>query len=88
MHNTVREKQKIFKQLCHFCNTNSELLPASAYKASILAVVRRSTLTISAAIFLRLKARDSIVNAFLAYRTFSYPEPGSLVLVHYLYKVI
>ena len=58
MHNTVREKQKIFKQLCHFFNTNSELLPASAYKASILVVVRRSTLTISAAIFLRLKARD------------------------------
>ena len=30
MHNTVRKKQEIFEQLCHFLNTNSELLPASA----------------------------------------------------------
>ena len=58
MHNTERKKQNIFKQPCHFFSTNSELLPASACKPSILAVVRRSTLTSSSAIFRRLKARD------------------------------
>ena len=58
MHNRVRKKQKIFKQPCQPVRTNSELLPASAYNCSIRAVLRRSRLTRSAAIFLRLKARD------------------------------
>jgi hypothetical protein len=58
MHNKVRKKQKVFKQACHSCTTNSELLPASAYNCAIRAVLRRSTSTRSAAIFLRLKARD------------------------------
>ena len=58
MHNMVRTKQKIFKQPCQSFRTNSELLPASAYNCSMRAVLRRSRLTRSAAIFLRLTARD------------------------------
>ena len=58
MHNMVRTKQKIFKQPCQSFRTNSELLPASAYNFSMRAVLRRSRLTRSAAIFLRLTARD------------------------------
>ena len=58
MHNKVRKKQKVFKQGCHSFKTNSELLPTSAYNCAIRSVLRRSTSTRSAAIFLRLKARD------------------------------
>ncbi len=58
MHNMVRTKQQIFKQPCQSFRTNSELLPASAYNCSMRAVLRSSRLTRSAAIFLRLTARD------------------------------
>ena len=58
MHNKVRKKQKMFKQACQSLTTNSELLPTSAYNCAIRAVRRRSRLTRSASIFLRLKARD------------------------------
>ncbi len=58
MHNRVRKKQNLFKQPCQPLSTNSELLPASAYNSSIRCVLRRSILTSSASIILRLKASD------------------------------
>jgi hypothetical protein len=60
MHNMVIRKHEIFMQPCQSFRTNSELLPASAYNSAMRASLRRSTLTRSAAIFLRLKARDCL----------------------------
>jgi hypothetical protein len=58
MHNRVRKKQDVFKQPCQSLSTNSELLPASAYNCAIRCSVRSLTLTRSASIIFRLKARD------------------------------
>jgi hypothetical protein len=66
--NMVRKKHEIFMQLCQSFSTNSELLPASAYNFSMRAVVRRSTSTRSAAIFLRLKARDCLFLGAICWR--------------------